>query len=388
MSGPSPIIAAARDLQAQGRDVVRLDIGEPDFPTPPHIVEAGVRALRDGATRYVAPAGIAPLRAALADALRARGVPASPDGVVVTAGARPMLLFALLALVRSGDEVLVPDPGYPAYTSAARLAGGRAVPYPLATRDGAFRVDVEAVRAALSPRTRVLVLNAPHNPTGAVLDDGTLAELAELARRHDLWVVSDEVYAAFAFDGPSRSIAALPGMRARTVMVDSFSKTYAMTGWRLGFGVMPETLAPAVTTLVADSTTCAPAFVQHAGLAALAGPRETVDMMRTEYRRRRDLLVAGLRSVPGVRVARPAGAFYAFADVSTLLAAAPVTGATAWLAERLLHAYGLACLPGSAFGARGAGALRFSFASTPDRLNDAVARLARCAAELPSGSAM
>lgn len=388
--GPSPIIALARQLDAAGRDVIHLEIGEPDFATPAHIVEAGVRALRDGATRYVAPEGLPSLRAAIASAAASRGVSASPDEVIVTSGAKPMLLYAVMALASAGDDVLVPDPGYPGYASAALLAGARPVPYPIGHERGEhFRVDLAALEAAVTPATRVMILNSPHNPTGMVLEDSELAAIAELALRHDLWIVSDEVYAAFAYgDRPPRSIAAHPGMAARTLVVNSFSKTYAMTGWRLGFGIMPSTATATIRALVSESTTCAAPFVQQAGIAALAGPQDAVEAMRAEYRSRRDAFVTALQAIGGVRVMSPAGAFYAFADVTAIDEGrvAPPTGAgspSMRLAERLLREQGVACMPGRAYGARGEGYLRFSFASPGSQLRDAVRRIDAFTAGMP-----
>ena len=369
------IVAEARRRAADGHDVVRLDIGEPDLPTPPHIVEAGIAALRAGATRYVAPAGIPALRAAIAESQRARGLDATPEQVVVTSGAKPMLLYALLALVRRGDEVLLPDPGYPSYAAAVRLAGGRPRRYALAREGARFTLDVEALRAAVTARTRVLVLNTPQNPTGCTLDAADRAAVAAIAEAHDLWVISDEIYAGLRYDDDSahESVAALPGMASRTVLVDGFSKSYAMTGWRLGYGVMPTSLVPAIVSLVNESTTCAPAFVQQAGLAALTGPQDAAHALRDEFRRRRDALVAGLRDVPGVEAAPPDGAFYVFADVRGLLGRGETSAA---LAERLLREHDVACIPGSAYGRRGEGMLRLAFTTGVERLGEAVRRIA------------
>lgn len=370
------IVAEARRLEAEGRDIVRLDIGEPDFPTPPHVVEAGVRALRDGATKYVAPAGLSSLRAAIADTVRQRALVATPEQVVVTAGARAMLWYALLALVRAGDEVLVPDPGYPGYATAIRLAGGTPVPYALAYTPSGFALDSVALRAAITPRTRVLVVNVPQNPTGMVHDATALDVLADVAREHDLWVVSDEIYGSLAFDGPAPSITALDGMADRSVLVDGFSKTYAMTGWRLGYGVMPTAIAAKVTSLVSECATCTPAFIQHAGLAAITGPQDAVHAMRDAYARRTRTFADSLGGVVGARTPPPAGAFYAFADLRPLM-----TGGTtsASLAERLLREHGVACVPGSAYGARGEGFMRFACTTSEGRLVEAVERIGRVA---------
>lgn len=367
------IVAEARRLEGEGRDIVRLDIGEPDFPTPPHVVEAGVRALRDGATRYVAPAGLPALRGAIAQSVRQRGIDATAEQVVVTAGARAMLWYALLALVRPGDEVLVPDPGYPGYASAIRLAGGVAVPYALAIGDGRFALDADALRAAVTPRTRVLVVNAPQNPTGMIHDAAALDALAAVARAHDLWVVSDEIYGALAFDGAAPSVAALPGMAERTVLVDGFSKTYAMTGWRLGYGVMPTAIAARVAGLVSECATCTPAFIQHAGLAALDGPQDAVDAMRASYGARTRAFADALGAIPGVVAAPPAGAFYVFADLSGALAERGTSSAA--LATALLAEHDVACVPGSAYGARGEGFVRFACTTEHDRLARAAQRI-------------
>jgi aspartate/methionine/tyrosine aminotransferase len=360
-------------------------VGEPDTPTPPHVVDAGVRALHAGHTRYGPPAGLPALRAAIAESLRARGVPADPAHVVVSPGAKAMLFTTLLAAVRPGDEVLVPDPGYPAYAAVAEFAGGRAVRYRLRARD-AFAVDPDEVAARCTPRTRVLVLNLPGNPTGGVAAPGALERLAALAAARDLLVVSDEVYARYAY-GDTRSdvtgaaapsIAALPGMAARTVLVDGFSKAYAMTGWRLGYGLLPAALVQPVAALLANSASCTATFVQHAGLAALTGPQDGVAARVAELRDRRDSLVAALNTIDGVRCVLPAGAFYAFPSVGGVLARLGLT--TEALAHRLLAEHGVACVPGTAFGPAGTGHLRLAFTAAPADLALAVERLRACAA--------
>jgi aspartate/methionine/tyrosine aminotransferase len=299
------VLGAARRLEAAGHTVVHLEIGEPDMPTPPHVVEAGVRALRDGLTRYALAAGVPELRDAIAQSLVARGVRASAENVIVGPGAKPMLFSAALALIEPGDDVLTPDPGFPIYESVIRFAGGRPVYYPL-DESRAFAPDVAAIAERITPRTRAIVLNHPHNPTGGVATADDLARVAALAARQDLWVISDEVYGQIRFDGQAESIAALPGMAERTFIVDGFSKTYSMTGWRLGYGVMPARLAAPVTTLLINNVSCTATFVQYAGLAALTGPQDVVRQMVSRLRARRDQLAGGLNAIEGVRCAVPA----------------------------------------------------------------------------------
>ncbi len=373
------VLDAAKRLEAAGHRVVHLEIGEPDMPTPPHIVEAGVRALRGGLTRYAVPAGIPELRDAIAQSLAARGVRATAENVVVTPGAKPMLFCAALALIEPGDEALVPDPGFPIYESVIRLAGGRPVLYPL-DPVCEFAPDLTAIAARISPRTRVLVLNLPHNPTGGVAAPEDLARLAALAQRHDLWVITDEVYGQVRYDGRQDSIAALSGMSERTVIVDGFSKTYSMTGWRLGYGVMPPSLAEQVTTLVINNVSCTATFVQYAGLAALTGPQDAVARMVSGLRTKRDLLVRGLNGIDGIRCATPAGAFYTFPDIGGVLERTGLTCES--FADRLLAEYGTAVLAGTAFGSGGAGHLRVSYATTPAVLELALERVRSCVSSL------
>jgi aspartate/methionine/tyrosine aminotransferase len=368
--GAFEVLAAARRLEAAGRDVVHLEIGEPDGATPPHVIEAGVRALHDGHTRYVDPAGLPALRAAIAASLAWRGVRAPAESVVVVPGAKPMLFYALLAVLEPGDEVLVPDPGFPIYASVVRFAGGVPVGYGLDAN----------LAALVTPRTRALVVNLPGNPTGGVATPAALRALAELALRHDLTVISDEVYGRLRYDGHVDSIAALPGMLERTVIVDSFSKSYAMTGWRLGFGVVPAPLVERVTMLVVNGTSCTPPFVQLAGLAALTGPQESVATAVARLERRRDWLVDGLNGLPGIRCPRPDGAFYAFPDVRKIEERARLS--TTQLAARLLEVHGVAVLPGTGFGPGGAGHLRLSFAVSPAVLDLALERIRECISDL------
>ncbi|HYT05745.1 MAG TPA: pyridoxal phosphate-dependent aminotransferase [Gemmatimonadales bacterium] len=364
------VLGAARQLEAAGHEVVHLEIGEPDMPTPPHVVEAGVRALRDGLTRYALAAGVPELRDAIARSLAARGVHAGAENIVVTPGAKPMLFCAALALIEPGDEVLCPDPGFPIYESVVRFAGGRPIYYPLDEgRD--FAPHVRAIAQRITPRTRVVILNLPHNPTGGVAGAPDLAALAELAQRHDLWVISDEVYGQIRYDGRRDSIAALPGMSDRTVIVDGFSKGYSMTGWRLGYGVMPARLTGPMTTLIINNVSCTATFVQYAGLAALTGSQEPVTRMVSGLNAKRDLLVRGLRAIEGVRCATPAGAFYCFPDISGVLERTGLTCES--FAERLLAEQHVAVLAGTAFGPGGAGHLRLCYATAPEQLERALA---------------
>ncbi len=377
--GAFEVLVAARRLEDAGRQVVHLEIGEPDGATPPHVVEAAVRALHDGHTRYVNPAGLPALRDAIAASLAWRGVRASAENVVVVPGAKPMVFYALIAVLEAGDEVLVPDPGFPIYPSVVRFAGAVPVRYPVDALE-AGAADVERLAALIGPRTRALVVNLPGNPTGGVATTDALHALTELALRHDLVVISDEVYGRIRYDRRAHSIAALPRMLERTVIVDSFSKAYAMTGWRLGFGVLPAALVERVTTLVVNGTSCTPPFVQIAGLAALTGPQDTVTAAVARLERRRDWLVDGLNGLPGVHCARPDGAFYAFPDVRQVEERAGLS--TRQLAARLLEEHGVAVLPGTDFGPGGAGHLRLSFAVSPANLDLALERMRECVSDL------
>src|SRR3954468_1454874 len=369
------VLVKARAVEARGRKVIHLEVGEPDFPTPPHIVEAGIRALREGKTRYGAPSGIPALREAICEHLIERGVRAHPDHVLVTPGAKPILFYGFLATLAPGDEVLIPDPGFPIYASMVRFCGATPVSVPPRLDQGRA-LDLDVLERAISPRTRMIVFNSPSNPTGAVVPEEDLRRLAALAQRHDLWVMADEIYRRISYGAPPQSIAALPGMAERTVIVDGFSKTYAMTGWRLGWGVFPAALAPHAVRLMINSNTCTAAFVQEAGLAALRGPQDVVDAMVAQFRTRRDAIVARLSRVPGVRCHAPAGAFYAFPDVRGLPLAA------AALADRLLDEEAVALLDGAGFGAGGAGHLRISFAASLESLETAADAFARLAPRL------
>ena len=364
-------LARGKALEAKGRSIVHLGIGEPDFDTPPHIRAAADRALAEGWTHYGPAAGLPDLRASIAREWRAkRGIPCGPEHVVVTPGAKPILFFTMLATLEPGDEVLVPSLAFPTFESVASFLDARVVPVPLDPARG-FDLDLAAVRERINSRTRMLVLNSPHNPTGGVTPQATLHALAGLAEKHDLVVLSDEIYSRMVYEGEAPSIAALPGMAERTAVVDGFSKTWAMTGWRLGFGILPEPLARHVSTLMNNSNSCTASFVQKAGIAALEGPQTEVEGMMREFRARRDLLVAGLSAIPGLSCAAPAGAFYVFPDIRG-------TGFTsAELADRLLDEAGVVTLPGTGFGAAGEGYLRLSYANSQDNLREALQRIER-----------
>lgn len=367
--GALAVFARARELERAGRSIIHLELGEPDFHPAPPVLEAAKCALDAGRDRYTPPAGVPELRRAIAEYLsRTRQLAVEPDHVLVAPGCKTALFLTLLALVEPGDEVLYPDPGFPLYRSLTRALGGIPLPYRL-TRENRFLPDAGEIEAAITPRTRVLLLNSPGNPTGSVAGESVLAELARMAVSHDLFVVSDEIYARIVYDVPYRSIASLPAMAERTVVVDGFSKSFAMTGWRLGYAVAPPEVHLGLGMLVENSYTCASEFIQLAAITALEDPTGAVPAMVTEYRRRREQLVGGLNTIPGFSCLEPEGAFYAWADISQ-------TGLTDHsLAEFLLEEAGVASIPGSAFGAAGAGFLRFSFASSAAQLEEAAARI-------------
>ena len=378
------VLAAARRLEAAGHTVVHLEIGEPDMATPQHVVDAGIRALRDGLTRYALAAGVPELRDAIAQSLIARGVRATAENVIVAPGAKPMLFAAALALIEPGDEVLTPDPGFPIYESVVRFAGGRPVYYPL-HESRAFALDVAALAERITARSRVIIVNLPHNPTGGIATPDELARLAALAQRHDLWVISDEVYGPIRYDDTYDSIAALPGMAERTFLVDGFSKTYSMTGWRLGYGVMPAWLAEPVTRFIINNVSCTATFVQYAGLAALTGPQGAVRRMIAGLRGKRDRMVRGLGAIDGITCPVPAGTFYCFPDISGMLERTGMTCES--FAERLLEEAHVAVLAGTAFGPAGTGHLRLCYATDPVQIDLALQRIRAWISSLAVASA-
>jgi len=361
------VLVRANALEAAGRRVVHLELGEPDFPTPPHVVEAAARALRDGHTHYCPPAGLPALREVCAEHLtRHRGVSFDPANVIVTPGAKPILFFGLLATCNPGDEVIVPNPGFPIYESVVRYVGAKPVPLPLVEERGfAFSVDDLADR--LTPRTKVVILSSPANPTGGVIDAGLNAEIARVLADHECWILSDEIYSEMLYDEAHDTIARHEGLRERTILADGFSKTFAMTGWRLGYAALPEPLVEPIVRLVINSVSCTPPAIQLAGVAALTGSRDEVDAMLRAFRSRRDAVVAGLNELPGVSCAMPRGAFYAFPRISgTGLGAAELAG-------RLLDDAGVAVVAGTAFGEHGEGHVRISYANSLDNLLEALA---------------
>ncbi len=365
------VLAKAKALEEQGREIIHLEIGEPDFDTPEHIVEAGCRALRNGQTHYTPSAGIPELREAIAaDVSESRNINVSPEQVVVTPGGKPIMFFTILALVEKGDEVLLPSPAFPIYESMVRFAGATPVPVPL-WQENEFRFDLDEFRSGLGDRTKLVILNSPANPTGGVLTRGDLADLAEILRgRPDIFVLSDEIYSRLLYSGGFASISSQEDMgpENRTIILDGFSKTYAMTGWRLGYGVMPEGLAGQISKLQVNSNSCTNAATQYAGLEALTGPQDSVREMLEEFRVRRDLIVSGLNSLPGVECVTPQGAFYAFPRISG-------TGhATDTLANLLMEKAGVACLSGTGFGEYGKDHLRFSYANSRDNISRALER--------------
>jgi aspartate/methionine/tyrosine aminotransferase len=368
--GAFVVLGRARELEAQGHSVVHLEIGEPDFDTPAHIKAAGIAAIEANHTHYAPSAGIPELRDVVARyAGRFRGIPEfSRDEVSISPGCKPLIWNILCALLDPGDEMLYADPAYPAYASAALYLGARAVPIPLREATD-FRLDLDELTAKISDRTKLLVLNSPHNPTGGVLTRSDLATIADLCIKHDVLVLSDEIYCRNLYGSEFVSIASLPGMRERTIIVDGFSKAYAMTGWRLGYAIAPAALSRTITLLANNTYSCTAPFVQYAGIAALEGPDEPILAMVAEFHKRRDAIVAGLNSLPGVSCRRPDGAFYVFPNVSK------ISPDDRKLAAFLLDEAHVAGLAGSAFGPTGRGHLRFSYAASLATIERAIERI-------------
>ncbi len=363
------VLNRARALEKQGKEIVHLEIGEPDFDTPANVVEAGIDALHKGWTHYGPAAGLPDLRQAIADYVsRTRKIPVSSDEVVVVPGGKPIIFFTMLALIEAGDEVIYPNPGFPIYESMINYSLGKAVPIPL-REDRDFSVDVKELASLINDQTKLIILNSPHNPTGGVLTKKDILEIAEAIGDRNILILSDEIYSRLIYDGDHFSIMSVPGFKERTILLDGFSKTYAMTGWRMGYGVMRSDLAVHIARLSTNSTSCTASFTQVAGIEALRGDQSSVDKMSAEFQRRRDVFVTGLNKIKGFSCRVPKGAFYAFPNITK----------TGWpskkLADALLEEAGVACLSGTAFGDHGEGYLRFSVANSLENLNLALKKI-------------
>jgi len=367
------VLAKARALEKQGKHVIHLEIGEPDFPTPAHVVEAGKRALDEGWTKYGPTQGFPELREAIAAYIsRTRGIAVGAENVCVVPGGKPIMYFLMTALLEPGDEVIYPDPSFPIYESLIHFLGATPVGVPVVESRG-FSFDLDTLRSRLSDKTKLVILNSPANPTGGVIPRDDIAQMADMLRTRDVIVLSDEIYSRIWYENEPTSITSFDGMLDKTVLLDGFSKTYSMTGWRLGYGVMPTWLAQAVVQLMVNSNSCTASFSQRAGIAALEGPQDCVTAMVAEFRKRRDAIVAGLNSIPGFRCAVPAGAFYAFPNVTGTKMGSKE------LADLLLNEAGVACLDGKAFGQHGDGHLRFSYANSLPNILEAIDRIKKMA---------
>ncbi|MFZ0824335.1 MAG: pyridoxal phosphate-dependent aminotransferase [Terriglobales bacterium] len=363
------VLNRARALEKQGKEIIHLEIGEPDFDTPANVIEAAVDALHKGWTHYGPAAGLPDLRQAIAEYVsRTRNIRVASEEVVVVPGGKPIIFFTILALVDEGDEVIYPNPGFPIYESMINYVGGRAIPIPL-REERDFSVDVKELASLITNRTKLIILNSPHNPTGGVLTKKDIHAIADAIGDRNIMILSDEIYSRLIYEGEDFSIASVPGFKERTIILDGFSKTYAMTGWRMGYGVMRSDLATHVSRLMTNSNSCTASFTQVAGIEALRGDQSSVDKMNAEFRRRRDAFVAGLNKIKGFSCRVPKGAFYAFPNITK----------TGWpskkLADALLEQAGVACLSGTAFGEYGEGYLRFSVANSQENLNKALARI-------------
>ena len=363
------VLAKAKGLEAQGRDIVHLEIGQPDFITPANICEAAFKAMKDGHTGYGPSAGLLEFREVIAEHIsETRGVEIHPDEVTVTPGAKPIIFFTILALVNEGDEVIYPNPGFPIYESVIDFIDGKAIPLPL-REEVNFRFRIEDLEASISDRTKLLIINSPQNPTGGTSAKSDLEAIAELAIKHNFYVLTDEVYSRILYEGVHDSLISLPGMKERTILLEGHSKTYAMTGWRLGYGIAPTELADKITQLTINSNSCTATFTQFAGIEALKGPQDFVHEMVTDFRKRRDAIVDGLNAIEGVSCIKPFGAFYVFPNVSQL----PLSCQD--LSDYLLEDAGVAVLPGTAFGKYGDGYLRLSYANSLENIQEALARM-------------
>ena len=363
------VLAKAKSLEAQGKDIIHLEIGQPDFSTPMNVCEAAFKAMKDGHTGYCPSAGLPEFREVVAQHItETRGVEIHPDEVTVTPGAKPIIFFTILALVDDGDEVIYPEPGFPVYESVIDFIGGKAVPLPL-LEEVDFRFRIEDLIASITDRTKLLILNSPQNPTGGTLTTADLHAIADLAEKHNFYILADEIYSRLLYEGKHQSILTLPGMKEKTILIDGHSKTYAMTGWRLGYGVAPREIADKITRLTINSNSCTATFTQIAGIEALTGPQTFVTLMVEEFKKRRDVIVDGLNAIDGITCIKPLGSFYVFPNVTQL----PLPCEE--LADYLMDEVGVALLPGTAFGKYGDGYLRLSYANSLDNIKDALSRI-------------
>jgi aspartate aminotransferase len=363
------VLVRARALEAQGKNIIHLEIGEPDFDTPANVISAGVEALQQGFTHYGPAAGLPELRQAIADDVaKSRGIKVTPEEVVVVPGGKPIIFFTIMALIDEGDEVIYPNPGFPIYESMINFVGAKAVPVPV-REEKDFSLDVNELKSLITDRTKLIILNSPHNPTGGVMTPGDIKDIAAAIGDRDIMVMSDEIYGRLLFEGEQFSIASVPGMKERTIILDGFSKTYAMTGWRMGYGVMRPDLAAWMSRLMTNSNSCTATFTQRAGIEAIKGDQSEPERFNEEFKKRRDVFVKGLNQIKGFSCRQPHGAFYTFPNIKE----------TGWpskkLADALLEQAGVAALSGTAFGAYGEGYLRFSIANSMENLNQALDRV-------------
>ena len=363
------VLVKAKALEAQGQEIIHLEIGEPDFPTPEAVIESAKQALDEGYTHYCGSAGLNELRAAISTEIsQTRGIPVDPDWVVITPGAKPIMFYLILAVVDDGDEVITPNPGFPIYESMINFVGGKPVPLPL-IEEHDFRFKVDDLKQRITPKTRLIIINSPQNPTGGVLTHSDLEAIADIARDKEIWILSDEIYCKILYEGEHHSISSFPGMLDQTVILDGFSKTYAMTGWRLGYGVMHPDLQTHISTLVTNSVSCTAPFIQRAGLEALANAKAEVSQMVQEFRKRRDFVWKRLNSIPGIHCVCPPGAFYMFPNIRSF-------GMTSSeFADYLLDTAGVAVLSGTSFGTHGEGFIRISYANSMENLAKALERI-------------
>ncbi len=374
--GAFVVLARAKQMEREGRSVIHLEIGEPDFNTPKNISDAGIMAIREGHTHYAASGGILEAREAAARYMsETRNIKLTPEQIIIMPGCKPLIFCAMVALIGDGDEVIVPNPGYPTYQSVAKFLGAKPIPVKL-REEYNFRFLVDDLRTLVTPKTRMIILNSPENPSGGMLTWEDLSTVYEIAREHDLWILSDEIYSRIIYDVEFKSITSIPGAMERTIAIDGLSKTFAMTGWRLGFAAMPEKLAEYMFTLAINNFSSTATFTQHAMIEALTGPQGEINRMVAEFRRRRDIIVAGLNDIEGISCLKPEGAFYVFPNITG-------TGLTSdEFADMMLEQVGVASLPGTAFGEYGEGYVRFSYANSVENIKEALSRIERTLARV------